>query len=366
MPIAEDVFDIVGIDLITRLPVSHDGFNTILVCTDNLSKYAIAVPLKDQLAETIIHAFFNNVIAKHGCPKIVISDRGANISGERSRDFFRYFAIKRRLTSAYHPESNGQTERFNRTLKTSLTMYVDENQKNWPSFIQAITFAYNITTHDVTKVTPFEAVFGRKPRIPLDNLIERSEFIDPRRPAPGTLSSEDVLKMKDLMKINQLRNKKRLDAKLCQPTFSEGDLVLVKRPTYAKDIASKLTFTYVGPYRIAKKLSDISYAVANVKGHSGTSVIHAWHLRPFIARDGDVANYPAYHNYVPLPVDAPSTPANQNDEIPPIDLIVPEEPDDESIVVDEDVESTLYAPPCDVAAYEAVDVHSNPLKPGTC
>lgn len=135
MPIAEDIFDIVGIDLITKLKTSHDGYNTILVCTDNLSKYAITVPLKNETAETIVQAFFNHVIAKHGCPKIVISDQGSSISGETSRDFFRLFAIKRMRTSVYHPESNGQTERFNRTLKTSLTMYIDESQENWADFV---------------------------------------------------------------------------------------------------------------------------------------------------------------------------------------------------------------------------------------
>ena len=342
MPIAEDVFDIVGIDLITKLPKSHDGYNTILVCTDNLSKYAITVPLKNELAETIIHAFFNNVIAKHGCPKVVLSDRGHNISGERSRDFFRLFAIKRRLTSAYHPESNGQTERFNRTLKTSLTMYVEENQKNWSDFVQAITFAYNITIHDVTKIAPFQALFGRAPRIPLDNIIERQEFIDPSRPAPGRLSSEDVLKMKQLMKLNHSKNKRRLDARLSPPSFSEGDLVLIERPTHVKGVATKLQYTYIGPYRIIKKLSDVSYAVANIRGHSGSSVIHAWHLRPFIARPGDVAMDPAYQSYVPQAIDT-STVLNN------------EETSDEEI----EIEAPPYSPLSEgVAAFEEVNVHA--------
>lgn len=326
MPVAEDAFDIVGIDLITKLPVSHDGFNTILVCTDNLSKYAIAVPLKNELAETIIHAFFNHVVAKHGCPKVVISDRGANISGERSRDFFRLFAIKRRLTSAYHPQSNGQTERFNRTLKASLTMYVDANQRDWSSFVQAITFAYNITVHSVTKVAPFEAVFGRAPRIPLDNLIERSEFIDPTRPAPGRLSSEDVIKMKQLMRASQEKNKRRLDANLARPTFKEGDLVLVERPTHVRGISTKLTFTYLGPYRITKKLSDVSYAVANVRGRSGTSVIHAWHLRAFVPRDSVVTSEDVDPTYIPREAIIQDRPSSDTEDpvlvdvAPPVDI----------------------------------------------
>lgn len=142
-----------------------------------------------------------------------------------------------------------------------------DNQKDWPNFLQALTFAYNVTIHSVTNVTPFEVVFGHLPRIPLDNLKERNEFIDPTRPA--------------------------------RPTFKEGDLVLVERPTHVKEASIKLTYTYLGPYRIAKKLSDVSYAVANVRGRSGTSVIHAWHLRAFIARDGDVASNEVEPTFIP-------------------------------------------------------------------
>lgn len=88
LPVAEDVFDTIGIDLITPLPRTYSGYNSILVCTDNLSKFVVSVALKNTTAASIIHAFFNKVIAIHGCPKLVISDRGANISGEESRDFF--------------------------------------------------------------------------------------------------------------------------------------------------------------------------------------------------------------------------------------------------------------------------------------
>lgn len=195
LPIAEDVFDTVGIDLITKLPKSN-GYNSILVCTDNLSKYVITVPLKDEKADSIIHAFFNHVVAKHGCPRVVISDRGSNLIGESSRDFFRYFGIIRQLTTPYHPQSNGQTERFNRTLAASLTAHVFKHQASWSDYLQAATFAYNTSVHSVTRVPPYLVVFSRQPRLPIENVLERSEFIDPTRPPPGQLSTETVRKIK--------------------------------------------------------------------------------------------------------------------------------------------------------------------------
>jgi len=300
LPIAEDVFDTVGIDLITKLPRSHNGYNTILVCTDNLSKYVVTAPLKDEKAETIIHAFFNSVISKHGCPRVVISDRGANISGEASRDFFRLFGIKRHLTSAYHPQSNGQTERFNRTLAASLTIYVDKHQKTWSDYVQALTFAYNISEHSVTRVTPYELIFHRRPRVPIDNVLERSEFVDPSRPEPGSLSSETVNKMKQYIMQNQMANKKRLDARLSPSEFKEGDLVLVERPTRVRGTANKLQYQYIGPYKVLEKISDLSFKIGFLSGRPHSSTVHPCHLRRYIQRQGEVLDDCVEPDFVPL------------------------------------------------------------------
>lgn len=289
LPIAEDVFDTVGIDLITKLPESTEGFTNILVCTDNLSKYVITVPLKDGSSQNILHAFFNYVIAKHGCPKVVISDRGANLIGERSRDFFRLFGIKRHLTSGYHPQSNGQTERFNRTLAASLTSYVSRNQKDWPDFIQAITFAYNISEHAVTRVSPYELIFKCKPRLPIDNLMNRNEFIDPLRPAPEVMSTTAIQLMKKHILDSQEANKKRLDASRTPSRFAEGDMVLIERPTRIQGTANKLKKIYIGPYKIQRKISDLSFEIANVNGR-GPMVVHPCHLKNFVPRDGDVTD----------------------------------------------------------------------------
>lgn len=302
LPVAEEVFDTVGIDLIVRLP--HDKkrsvyYSAILMCSDHLSKYVIAVPLRDEKAETIIHAFFNHVIAKFGCPRLVISDRGSNISGEESKDFFKLFGIERQLTSAYRPQSNGQTERVNRTLKASLTAFVQSNQLNWSDYLQAIVFAYNITAHTVTRVTPYEMVFGRRPRIPIDNIMSRNEFIDPLHPAPGALSSETVRMLKQHIVDSQQRNKERLDRNLRECTFKEGDLVLIERPTRMKGAAMKLSYQYIGPYKITKRVNDLSFEIQTFRGPNGTAVVHPHHMRHYIDRVGDVADERIDPSFIP-------------------------------------------------------------------
>jgi len=293
LPIAEDIFDTVGIDLINKLPRSYAGYNAILVVTDNLPKFVVTSPLRDEKATSIIFAFYTDFIAKFGCPKIVISDRGLNISSKQTKDFFQLYGIKRHLTSAYHPQSNGQTERYNRTLAASLTMYVDKEQKNWSDYLAPLTFAYNISEHSVTHVPPYELVYGRRPRLPLDNLLNREEFIDPKRPFHDIRSAAALEIMKKAISDSQHANKSRLDAKLKQCEFKIGDLVLFERPTRLRGQVEKLTYLYTGPYKITKKLGDITYeltAESNSSDRVTKRVSHPCSLKKYIPRIAEEDN----------------------------------------------------------------------------
>lgn len=353
LPIAEDIFDTVGIDLINKLPRSHAGYNTILVITDNLSKYVVTVPLKDEKADTISFAFFTNFIAKFGCPKIVISDRGLNIAGRRAKDFYDMYGIKRHLTSAYHPQSNGQTERFNRTLAASLTLYVDKNQKNWSDYLAALTFAYNITEHSVTHVAPFEFVYGRRPRLPLDNLLKRNEFVDPMRPFHDIRSAAAIELIKEQINKSQATNKKRLDAKLKPNAFKVGDLVLFERPTRLRGQIDKLTYTYTGPYKISKKLGDVTFEItaeSDSTDRKVTRVVHPYSLKLYNKRDvqitDDIVDDP---HFVPIEEvenstnepeqeQQPEEPELEPNELPPETNHVEQQPASQSLAVEPSIQ----------------------------
>lgn len=269
LPISEKPFDVVGIDLLTCLPRSSAGYNSILVCTDNLTKYAVTVPLRHAKAENITYAFFTYFIAIYGCPKAVLADRGSNIStGAHVRNFFKTYGVKQFRTSAYHPQTNGQTERFNRTLNTALTIYTDREKKNWSDYLAAFTFGYNISPHAVTHVCPFELIFGFRPRIPLDNWLGRNEFVNPLGATVDVRTPAAIEMMKEAIRATQQRNKKRIDERRTPTTFKEGDLVLFERPFRVKEFPAKLTFKYSGPYKITKKISDLSF---EIKGESDST-----------------------------------------------------------------------------------------------
>lgn len=283
LPIANEPFDIVGMDLIVKLPVTGAGYNCILVCTDNLTKFVVAEPLRNESAESVIHGFFKSVVARFGCPRVVISDRGSNLRTKSAQDFFNLYGIKRHYTSAYHPQSNGQTERFNRTLATALTTYVSRNQKDWADYVPGVVFAYNITQHSVTNVSPFELIYKFKPRIPLDNHLDRNEFIDPTRPA-GLNCPIALEELRERIFRSQQANKKRLDANLAESSFKPGDIVVFERPTRLSGQVEKLTYIYTGPYKIVEKLGDVTYLIEARKGSTDKvvkRVAHACSLKHY-------------------------------------------------------------------------------------
>lgn len=340
MPIAEDIFDFVGIDLIVKLPRSKAGYNTILVCTDNLSKYAITVPLQNECAATITNAFFTHVIAKFSCPKAILTDQGPNISGTHAEAFYKAFGIRRFRTSPYHPQTNGQTERFNRTLKASLTNYVYNQQQLWSDYLPAVTFAYNISRHSVTGFSPFELVFGKKPRIPLDNLLHRNEFIG-LSPQPSSSRNPYIMEViKNEIRKLQDKNKNRLDAHRDHSEFEVNDIVSFERPTRMLGAAEKLQFVATGPWRIAKKLSELTYELKAEEGcndQKSKRIVHVCTLRPFNKRtvnyqddiiDTEFVPEEANHNqnqYVDLTTLNPSTDIEQTHSIPSPPMLSREE-----------------------------------------
>lgn len=160
LSIAEDVFDSIGIDLASKLPKSERGFDSILVVAESSSKFLVTVALGGEKSNAVIHLLFNNFIAKFGVPKAVLCDRGTNLNSQVVNDVCRPFGIGTKRTSAYRPQTNGQTKGFSPTLAASLTMYVESNQRNWPGYLQALTFAYNIL--ETSRGSPALSACGKK------------------------------------------------------------------------------------------------------------------------------------------------------------------------------------------------------------
>ena len=111
-------------------------------------------------------------MCRHGCPRVLLSDRGLPFLAELAHEVYRLLRVRKVDTAGYRPQTNGLVERFNRTLATMLSMYVNSKHTDWDVYLPYLTFAYNTGVHPGLKETPFFLVHGREPRLPVDvNLL---------------------------------------------------------------------------------------------------------------------------------------------------------------------------------------------------
>ena len=236
------------------LETSKGGYPNILVITDHFTKYAVAVPTKNQTAKTVAEAFFNNFIIHYGFPKRIHTDQGANFESNLIKELCKLTGMEKSRTTPYHPMSNGITERLNRSLLGILGTLTTEQKKDWKRYVGPLVHAYNSLRHDTTGYSPYFLMFGRQPRLPVDIVfgLESGERNEPM--------IKYVSKMKDRLRKaydlatkasgqSQDKQKANYDVRVRGGRVEIGDSVLVR----------KLAFD--GKHKLANKWEDDMYIV---------------------------------------------------------------------------------------------------------
>jgi len=155
----------ISADFIMKLPLAQ-GYDSILVVVDRFTKMVHFVPTTEKTtAEGLARLFRDNVWRLHGLPESIISDRGPQFAAGLMRELNEMLGIRTKLSMAFHPQTDGQTERMNQELEQYLRMFIDHCQEQWPEWLGTAEFAYNNKAHSGTKVLPFEANNGRNPRM---------------------------------------------------------------------------------------------------------------------------------------------------------------------------------------------------------
>ena len=156
------------VDFIMKLPISK-GYNSILVVCDRFSKIShFVVTTEKTTVEGLVRLFRDNVWKLHRLPKSVISDRGPQFAAGLTRELNKMLGIETKLSMAYHPQTDRQTERTNQELKQYLRMYVNHRQNNWSEWLAIAEFTFNNKVHTATKMLPFQVNYGRELRIGFD------------------------------------------------------------------------------------------------------------------------------------------------------------------------------------------------------
>jgi hypothetical protein len=156
----------VAIDILGELVKTPRGNRYLLVITDRYSKLTKTVPLRRITTNYIAHAFVTHWVMNYGPPTYVLSDNGKQFTSQFFLDVCRIVGTKNYFTTTYHPQANGQVERFNNTLVQAMRHFIADHPRDWDLYSDAVTFAYNTQPHSSTKVAPFELVLSNPPGPP--------------------------------------------------------------------------------------------------------------------------------------------------------------------------------------------------------
>lgn len=247
-------FDKISMDIVGPLPTSFKGNSYILTIQDLLTKYSVAVPLKETNALSIADAFTKHFICIYGTPKAILTDQGTNFLSALMRNLTKKFGIKHFKTTAYHPQSNGSLERSHHVLIEYLKTQINK-EENWDEYIAMAMFSYNTSVHESTKYSPYELIFGRLPRIPSSitpleenlDLTYKEYLIDLFNRLHDTQEDarQNLINSKEKSKIYY-------DKRMNLQNFREGDSVfLLKEPA-----KGKFSDQYIGPYKVLEILPN--------------------------------------------------------------------------------------------------------------
>lgn len=253
----------ISMDFITKLPTSTvpDGtavtYDSIWVVIDRLTKWAYFIPWKETTtAEQLAYLFERNIVSHHGLPDDITSDRDKLFTSKFWQALMKRLDIKSKLSTSFHPQTDGQTERLNQVIEQYLRSYVNFEQDNWVDLLPTAQMAYNASKTNTTEVSPFFANYGYEPELRQGPLAEV-----PRAAIRADRLHEMHGMLRDTLEFVRDRMREHYDKhRLEGPRLEEGDKVfLLTRNLRTKRPSKKLDFKKIGPFKITKKISTSNY-----------------------------------------------------------------------------------------------------------
>lgn len=253
LPVPNQAWEIVSLDFIEGLPTSNN-FNALLVVKDKFTKYGHFIPLKHPFAALqVTQIFMSNIYKLHGLPKTIISDRDRVFTSSVWQQMFRLSDTKLMMSSSYHPQTDGQTERLNQCVEGFLRCTVHSCPRQWSNWISVAEFWYNTSIHSALGKSPFEVLYGYTPRhlgianLQLCTVSDLEQWLTDRE-LLSQLIKQQLLRAQQRMKSQADKNRSERE-------FNEGDSVFLRLQPYVQSTIAlrsnqKLLFRFYGPYKI--------------------------------------------------------------------------------------------------------------------
>ena len=262
----------ITMDFITKLPKTTSGLDTIWVIVDRLTKSAHFLPIKEtDKLEKLTRTYLREIVRLHGVPISIISDRDSRFTSRFWQSLQKALGTRLDMSTAYHPQTDGQSERTIQTLEDMLRACVIDFGKAWDTHLPLVEFSYNNSYHTSIKAAPFEALYGRKCRSPLcwaevgDTQLAKGQATDNTLTGPEIIreTTEKIVQIRERLKASRDRQKSYADKRRKPLEFQVGDHVLLKVSPWKGLIRfgkrGKLNPRYIGPFEILARIGPVAY-----------------------------------------------------------------------------------------------------------
>ncbi|KAL0561349.1 hypothetical protein IC582_001774 [Cucumis melo] len=295
LSIPEWKWENVSMDFITGLPRTLRGFTVIWVVVDRLTKSAHFVPGKSTYtASKWAQLYMSEIVRLHGVPVSIVSDRDARFTSKFWKGLQTAMGTRLDFSTAFHPQTDGQTERLNQVLEDMLRACALEFPGSWDSHLHLMEFAYNNSYQATIGMAPFEALYGKCCRSP----VCWGEVGEQRLMGPELVQStnEAIQKIRSRMHTAQCRQKSYADVRRKDLEFEVGDKVFLKvapmRGVVRFERRGKLSPRFVGPFEILERIGPVAYRLALPPSLSTVhDVFHVSMLRKYVSDPSHVVDY---------------------------------------------------------------------------
>ncbi|KAM0044820.1 putative nucleotidyltransferase, Ribonuclease H [Helianthus debilis subsp. tardiflorus] len=280
-------WELITMDFVTKLPKTRKGNDTIWVIVDRLTKSAHFLPMKETFSmEQLAKLYVNEIVSLHGIPLSIVSDRDSRFTSHFWSSFQKAMGTRLNLSTAYHPQTDGQSERTIQTMEDMLRACVIDFGGNWDEHLPLIEFSYNNSYHTSINAAPFEALYGRKCRTP----VCWAEIGEKQLSGPEIVqeTTDKIIQVKERLKTARDRQKSYANNRRKPLEFQVGNKVLLKVSPWKGMVRfikrGKLNPRYIGPFEIIRRIGPVAYQLRLPEEMAGIhDVFHVSNLKKCLA-----------------------------------------------------------------------------------